>query len=161
MVCITPYDATCHPEVRQLAVQDEQRLFVGDVAATLASLGGGLTGYVITWRGQPAGFFLIDLDYASHYGFAAPGSVGLRSFFIAQQYQGQGLAKAALAQLGDYLCAQGIATQRVYLTVNCRNLAAAALYRRCGFCDEGQLYLGGPQGPQHIMHLGVGSACEQ
>lgn len=39
------------------------------------------------------------------------------------------------------------------LTVNARNPAARAVYLAGGFADTGELYLGGPAGPQHVMRL--------
>ena len=98
-------------------------------------------------------FFLIDQDYATHYPFAQPGSVGLRSFL--KHFQGLGLAKRCLLALPAYLQAQQIKADAVFLTVNRKNEAAIPLYRQCGFVDTGALYLDGGYGPQHIMRLAL------
>lgn len=155
MISIAPYDKGTSDLVAALDVEESQREFIGDFAATLRSLSERMTGHVIFDEGRPAGFFVIDLDYASQHDFADRGSVGLRSFFIAGPFQGRGLAKQAIRQLGSYLKSQRIEAKTVFLTVNCRNTVAASLYAKWGFRDDGNLYLGGPWGPQHIMQMAV------
>ncbi len=155
MCFIVPFNEKLSELVASLDVEDEQREFIGDFSSTLNDISPKLTGHVILYDGKPAGFFIIDLDYPSQYNFTTKGSVGLRSFFIASQFQGKGLAKRTLQELRSYLRSQGIEAEKLFLTVNCRNTAAAALYRKCGFRDEGKLYLGGLRGPQHIMHMPV------
>jgi ribosomal protein S18 acetylase RimI-like enzyme len=155
MSFIVPFNEKLSELVASLVVEDEQREFIGDFSSTLNDISQKLTGHVILYDGIPAGFFIIDLDYPNQYNFSTKGSVGLRSFFIANQFQGKGLAKHTLQELSSYLRSQGFQAEKLFLTVNCRNMRAAALYRKCGFCDEGKLYLGGPRGPQHIMQMSI------
>ncbi len=155
MCSITPFNESLSELVANLDVSPEQREFIGDFSSTLNDVSDRFTGHVILHEGRPAGFFIIDLDYPDQYDFADQGSIGLRSFFIAGQYQGKGLAKHVLQELSQYLRTQGIAAEKLFLTVNCRNTAAASLYRKCGFRDDGKLYLGGQRGPQHIMQMPV------
>lgn len=150
---IVPLNAELAKFVANLDVEDAQREFIGDLSSTLNKVSDRFTGHVIRHDGQPAGFFIIDLDYPEQHDFADKGSVGLRSFFIAAPHQGKGLARRALRELDQYLRAQHIEAGKVFLTVNCRNTAAAALYRKQGFRDDGLLYFGGPCGPQHIMQM--------
>ncbi|WP_115045203.1 GNAT family N-acetyltransferase [Xanthomonas arboricola] len=153
MNLIVPLTKDLSGGVATLDVEDNQRDFIGAFESTLADVSERATGHVILNEGAPAGFFIIDFDYPTRYAFAAAGSVGLRSFFIASNYQGKGLARRALQNLSTYLQAQRVKASSVFLTVNCRNTAAASLYRKCGFVDNGELYLDGSRGPQHIMAL--------
>ena len=42
----------------------------------------------------------------------------------------------------------------IVLGVNERNTAAATLYKKIGFVDKGEVFIG-QKGPQHIMHLTI------
>lgn len=155
MTLLSPYLPELHERVLVLALNDAQQPFVAPIAQTLAELHPRLSAHLIWQADQIAGFFLIDQDYALHYPFASVDSVGLRSFFIDQRFQGLGLAKRSLQALPDYLRVQRIAASAIFLTVNCKNEAAIPLYRQCGFEDTGELYLDGGYGPQHIMRLAL------
>lgn len=78
----------------------------------------------------------------------------LTSFSIDHRCQGKGLAKAALQQLPEFVNTNYPHVDEIVLGVNHRNVAAATLYRKVGFVDNGEVYVG-PKGPQHIMHLGL------
>ena len=153
MRLLVPFDESWRETVASLEVHDQQQEFIGDFSDSLKRLSERTTGHVILHEGAPAGFFILDSNFASEYDFAASDSIGLLSFFVARQFQGKGLGKRALLELGPYIRAQEIQSTRVFLTVNCRNTIAASLYRNCGFRDTGELYLGGPCGPQHIMEM--------
>jgi len=155
MTLLSPYRPEQRERVLGLSLHEAQLPFVAPIAQTLAELHPRLGAHLIGDGGQIAGFFLIDQDYAQHYPFASADSLGLRSFFIDQRFQGKGLAKRSLQALPDYLRAQGLAATYVFLTVNCKNAAAIPLYRQCGFEDTGELYLDGGYGPQHIMRLAL------
>lgn len=155
MPLLSPYQPAQREHVLGLSLNEAQQPYVAPIAQTLAELHPRLGAHLIGHGEQIAGFFLIDQDYAQHYPFASADSVGLRSFFIDQRFQGLGLAKRSLQALPDYLRAQRIAAAAVFLTVNCKNEAAIPLYRQCGFADTGELYLDGGYGPQHIMRLAL------
>ncbi|MEJ5125397.1 GNAT family N-acetyltransferase [Comamonas sp. MYb21] len=155
MTLLSPYRPEQRERVLALSLHEAQQPYVAPMAQTLAELHPGLSAHLIGHGEQIAGFFLIDQDYAQHYPFASADSVGLRSFFVDQRFQGMGLAKRSLQALPAYLQAQGMAATAVFLTVNCKNAAAIPLYRQCGFADTGELYLGGGYGPQHIMRLAL------
>lgn len=155
MPLLSPYRPEQQDRVLALSLHEAQQPFVAPIAQTLAELQPRLSAHLIGHDDQVAGFFLIDQDYAQHYPFASADSVGLRSFFIDQRFQGLGLAKRSLQALPAYLQAQGLAAAAVFLTVNCKNAAAIPLYRQCGFEDTGALYLDGGYGPQHIMRLAL------
>jgi RimJ/RimL family protein N-acetyltransferase len=137
-----------------LRVADEQRAFVGAVADQLADIAHcpGSEAMAILRHDVPIGFYRIETraDSIAGRAFAQP-TLGLRAFFIDQRWQGQGLGQQALAALLSDLATGHPVARQVALTVNVRNVAAIALYRRAGFVDTGELYHGGPAGPQHLL----------
>lgn len=78
-------------------------------------------------------------------------SCWLDEFMVAQDCQGQGVAKAILSQLPDLLNKTFPHIRQLNLTVNFRNHRARALYGKCGFEDTGEVYWDGTAGPQHIL----------
>ncbi|MGU3192760.1 GNAT family N-acetyltransferase, partial [Vibrio cholerae] len=83
--------------------------------------------------------------------FCPSDGLGLRFFVIDKSQQGKGLGTKAVKALFDYLKKSYPSFKSVYLTVNCQNQAARTCYLKGGFEDNGERYLGGPAGPQHIM----------
>ena len=68
------------------------------------------------------------------------------------KYQKQGIGSKLLdhaisALSGKFDC--------VCLTVNIRNESAKSMYIKYGFKDVGELYLGGPSGPQNILRYDI------
>ncbi|MEZ9865221.1 N-acetyltransferase family protein [Vibrio breoganii] len=106
---------------------------------------------VIKKEGMVVGFFKLDTAYASTYRFCPKNSIGLRTFALDERQQGKGLGTNTVRALSDYLASHYQSHEFVYLTVNCKNPAAIACYRKGGFEDTGELYLGGEAGPQHVM----------
>lgn len=96
-------------------------------------------------------FFKIDRGMGRN-DFARAGELGLRGLLVGAQYQGLGYGTAAFAALPAYL-AERYDSVSVVLTVNCRNTLAHHVYVRGGWIDEGELYLGGRAGPQHVLRL--------
>jgi RimJ/RimL family protein N-acetyltransferase len=137
-----------------LGVHDEQYAFVGRIDASLADAEAceGSEPMAILRNGEPIGFYrlehrarsIADMDFDR-------ATVGLRSFFIDAQWQGQGLGALALVAVMRDLRLRHPAVQDMVLTVNLRNTPALALYRRAGFRETGGLYHGGRSGPQHVM----------
>lgn len=78
-------------------------------------------------------------------------SCWLDALMVAQDCQGQGVAKAILNQLPDLMKTSFPCIRQLNLTVNFRNQKARRLYRTCGFENTGEVYWGGPAGPQHIL----------
>ncbi len=81
------------------------------------------------------------------------GSCWLDSFFIAKEFQGKGLSKIILFQIICSLSKWQPAINRLNLTVNFKNHIAKTTYLNCGFADTGEIYSGGPAGPQHIYTI--------
>ena len=81
----------------------------------------------------------------------------LLSFMVDERFQGQGFGARILAELPELARTTFPQIQSVGLTVNCRNTRAYSLYKKCGFCDNGDLYHHRPLGPQHVMILDISS----
>ena len=78
-------------------------------------------------------------------------SVGLRAFFLDVDWQGRGLGTRAVQACCEDVQARHPDRRLLALNVNCRNVTAINAYRKAGFVDTGELYLGGSAGPQHLM----------
>lgn len=155
---ITPDDFDL---IGELKVSDEQLMFVSPIEQIIAQANASSHFHRITMDGLGVGFFIIDTDYASQYDFCQSSNasnnaskiLGLRSFFIDSRFQGRGIGQQAVVLLKSYL--QQVYTQwsAIVLTVNCKNRQAWRLYSGVGFIDDGEQYLGGRSGPQHIMRM--------
>lgn len=135
-----------------LSVAPEQLEFTGTVADALAGVDGTRHPHGIWLDRSLVGFFIVDTRFDLAFDFSEVGSLGIRTFLIDGQRQGQGLGKAAVKALRPYLTGAYPASDMIWLTVNCKNLTAYRCYERGGFTDTGDLYLGGAAGPQHVMH---------
>lgn len=141
-------------ELVNLSVDESQLPFVGVTSEIVqASLTKPLeTQWAIYSNDIAVGFFLLDQDYGNTMKDAPAGAVGLRAYFIDQRYQGLGLAQLSLSLITEEFHSWlNIAPCELYLTVNCKNEIAYQIYRKVGFEDTGERYLGGAAGPQHIM----------
>ena len=144
------------PAVLALRVHPEQYAFVSPIDASLADAerSHGSTPMAILHGGVPVGYYRIEhhASTIAERDYAVP-ALGLRSFFIGASWQGRGFGAQAIAALLADIRHRHPEARLLVLTVNCRNLAALALYRRAGFEDSGELYHGGRSGPQHLMSL--------
>ena len=109
--------------------------------------------YVLVEDGVPVAFLVLDETPSAAYPSA---DLLLRGFFVDAAAQGRGVASRAVAALPDVLRRDFPRARTVVLTVNVRNPVARAVYVRGGFVDDGELYLGGSVGPQHVLRLGLG-----
>ncbi len=97
------------------------------------------------------GYFKIDRSYSKKMQFANTKSLGLKSFVIDAQFQGQGIGSQVLQQLLIRIPVLYSEFDRLYLTVNCKNNTAYQCYLKNGFVAESELYMGGAAGAQYIM----------
>lgn len=134
-----------------LSVGKMQQLYVKSAAYLLENRISTDIYHVIIWNDVIIGMFIIDTVYHRSYNFAAENELGLRAFFIDQSYQGKGLGKIAVIQLGVYLKKEFSDYSFIVLTVNCKNIGVYACYQQSGFNNTGALYLKGNAGPQYIM----------
>ncbi len=97
------------------------------------------------------GFFTIELSNPTVNFKIEETSCWLGSFHIAKKHHGKGYAKDILKILPDTLTKEFKFPKLLNLTVNLRNIAAKSLYLKCGFSDTGEIFEGGPAGPQLIF----------
>lgn len=138
-------------------VQPDQIQFIDPVDKALSILTPSELAFVVQCNGKDVGFFTLrpsENDEVEQ--LRGANYCTLRSFMIDAREQGKGFASKALLQLPRLIGEHMSGIVRVGLTVNCRNKAAYALYKKCGFSDLGELYLGGSAGPQHIMNMDLG-----
>lgn len=153
-ITISPVSEHLRYVVLALRVQPAQEAFVGSVEASLldAEQCPGSTPVAFMLGDQAVGYARIERNgYSVIDHPAADGALGLRSFFIDHRWQGRGLGLGALHALLPWMVRHHPHARAVVLTVNCRNTAALALYRRAGFVPTGALYHGGPAGPQQLL----------
>lgn len=148
---VTPQQADA---VRALRVAPDQQPFIGDIGFNLddALRDANSEAMAILVGATPVGFYRLDfaptIVARRSIGQAA---VGLRAFFLDLDWQGRGLGTRAVQACCDDLRARHPGRRLLALNVNCRNVAAVNAYRKAGFVDTGELYLGGSAGPQHLM----------
>lgn len=149
------------PELRDAAlritVAPQQVRFGGTPASSIpvADRETARESVVILRDGRPAGYFQLDTRSVPG-AIAGPHILGLRALVIDQSLQGQGIGRAAMLALPDYVRTRFPGRTTVMLTVNADNPPAIALYAATGFADAGLgLYEGGHSGPQHVLRLDV------
>ena len=156
MITIEKYNLERKSEVDLLCVKPEQQTFtVGDIGDFISSLKSHEHPYLIISDGNVVGFFVLDFLYTETYGFGDAKALGIRALFVDHHFQGKGIATKALNLLPSYVVTHYPDFEVLQLTVNCRNTFAYSCYCKCGFEDTGNLYLGGPFGPQHIMQRNI------
>lgn len=109
---------------------------------------------VIEVNQQIVGFFVLDALKGQEAYQLAENTLLLRAFSIDQKFLRRGYAKLALQQLPQWLAAQQIVANDVYLAVNHRNIAAQQLYLHTGFEDTKQRFQG-IAGEQYLYRLNI------
>lgn len=96
--------------------------------------------YVIWLDSQAVGYFQLNLDRRETAHYAGGDDVcGLEAMFIDVNFQGQGIAVLALAQLGGIVSKFHPHIRRINLTVACENDIARRAYARAGFNQTGTI----------------------
>ncbi|SET93431.1 GNAT family N-acetyltransferase [Paenibacillus sp. NFR01] len=106
---------------------------------------------VVLQDGVAAGFFILHVGEAVR-DFAAgnPRAVLLRAYLIDYKMQSHGAGTRSLALLPDFAKVHFPGADEIVLAVNVKNAAAARLYLKAGFRDNG-LRREGLHGPQRIL----------
>lgn len=145
-------------EIAELELAADQQDFAGDpLRMMLVALEeDSRVPYVVDSGGMAVGVLTLQRGAGSLAGWADDESVWLlRGFLIDRRRQGQGLgtlaASAAVREAAKLTARLGGGEAGVVLSVNERNPAGQAAYRKAGFEDRGQ-YLGGNAGPQRTMY---------
>ncbi|OEE66068.1 GNAT family N-acetyltransferase [Enterovibrio norvegicus FF-33] len=142
-------------EIRKITLGDEQAKYTALPDAFLSSDRGSAEHFVVMLDGVVVGYFKIERDFSTQRNACDENAIGLRKFAIDLNQQGKGLGKAAVLLLGKMAKEYFPEADWLYLTVNCKNTVAYQCYLKGGFEDTHERYLGGPNGPQHIMRLEI------
>ena len=151
---VVPAEPPLHAALLKLRARPDQGDFVSPVTVTLADslVCEGSEPMAIMRGDRPIGFYRLEKSVHSIAGHDMDyPALGLRSFFIDQDWQGQGLGRIAMTAAIADVQARHRQIEGLVLTVNCRNAPALALYRGIGFVDTGELHQGGRAGPQHLL----------
>lgn len=145
-------------EIAELAVTQQQRMFVGDpLRMMLVALEEeSRYPFVVDSGGSAVGVLTLQSGAATLSGWADDDSAWLlRGLLIDYRQQGKGLgtlaAGVAVREAARLTAVLGGTQAGVVLSVNEANAAGCAAYRKAGFEDRGQ-YLGGSAGPQRTMY---------
>ena len=141
--------------VRKISLSEEQAKYTALPDEFLADERGNNERFVILLDGIVVGYFKIEREFSSQLETCEEHAIGLRKFAIDANHQGKGLGKATVLLLGEMAKNHFPDSDWLYLTVNCKNTVAYQCYLKGGFEDTHEHYLGGPNGPQHIMRLEI------
>ena len=142
--------AVDHAPVGALAVASGQMQYVDPMPLTLKTTALQRDNFVIETGTEIAGFFQIKTRTPD---YIRQPLLELCQVVIDQKYQGRGIGSRFIQCLPELLKREYPAAPGVVLTVNCRNKMAHHVYAAGGFYDTGEIYEGGPSGPQHIMTM--------
>ncbi len=133
-----------------LSVGSSQLQFVDSMLVALKATAPHRESYVIESDDAIVGFFQIDTRSPA---FVRQPLLELCQVVIDQKHQGRGYGRRLILLLPAFLRQYYPDSSGVVLTVNCRNKSAYHVYVAGGFHDTGEIFAGGPSGPQHIMSI--------
>ena len=133
-----------------LTVACDQLQFVEPMALTLKTTALERDNFVIETDTGIVGFFQIDTRMPD---YVRQPLLELCQVVIDRNHQGRGIGRRFIHDLPELLRREYPDAPGVVLTVNCRNKMAHCVYAAGGFHDTGEIYEGGPSGPQHIMTM--------
>ncbi|WP_154954068.1 GNAT family N-acetyltransferase [Neisseria flavescens] len=138
-------DYRLHGEQAQYSVSPQERLQNGRFATP------DCLAVTILCQNRPIGFFILDKGSDRLTYSANPRAVLLRSMSVNPAYQGQGCARAALAddKLAPLIRSILPDCDEIVFGVHHANRAAIGLYQSCGFADTGRTFMG-TKGLQYI-----------
>jgi ribosomal protein S18 acetylase RimI-like enzyme len=137
--------------VKQINLPETQALFAASSKDFLLDCSETMHLHIIKFNNEIVGFFKLDIAYALTYPFCPSDGIGLRTFVIDKDQQGQGIGTNAVKALFFYLKMHYSDYHSIYLTVNCKNIGAYHCYQKGGFECLKEKYLGGMLGPQYVM----------
>ncbi len=139
-----------HKHIIALAVTSDQLQFVDPMPLTLKTTALKRDNFVIEFDSGIVGFFQIDTRVPD---YIKQPLLELCQVVIDHNHQGRGIGRRFIESLPELLRREYPDAPGVVLTVNCRNEMAHRVYTAGGFHDTGEIYEGGPSGPQHIMTM--------
>ena len=142
-------------KVLSIQASAEQIAFSADPTSFIETHVQGTLPFLIWESEQVIGYFKLDTLLSQKQNYCPVNSLGLCTLLIDKRMQGKGVGTQSVLRAIEYVKAHFQQYDYLYLTVNCKNLAAYRCYLKAGFEDTDQLYLGGPVGPQHIMRVSL------
>nr|WP_246422723.1 GNAT family N-acetyltransferase [Nocardiopsis mwathae] len=150
----TPAVRRARAAVLKMRLAPGQRRFARDAVEALprADADPHRTPFAVLHTGRPVGFGILDRRGILAELTDAPGrALLLRAFYLAPEWQGRGIGRAACAALDPLARAVAPDAREILLTVNEDNPPAIRSYLAGGFERTGRRYLGGDAGPQQVM----------
>ncbi|ASU84964.1 N-acetyltransferase [Nocardiopsis gilva YIM 90087] len=150
----TPEVARARATVLKIRLAPGQRRLAGDAVETLprADADPNRTPFAVLRAHEVVGFGILDrLGILPEITDAPQRAVLLRAFYIAPEWQGRGVGRAACAALDPLARAIAPKAVEILLTVNEHNSVALRSYLSGGFERTGRRYLGGDVGPQLVL----------
>ncbi|MFC3995387.1 GNAT family N-acetyltransferase [Nocardiopsis sediminis] len=154
-----PDVAEARAAVLRLRLAPGQRAFTADAAANLprADADPGRTPFAVLRRGVPVGFGIIDRRVTPGIATGDPGdAVMLRAFYVAPEWQGQGIGRAACMALGPLVGGIAPEAREVLVTAAESNHAALRAYRAGGFAPTGRQVVTADAAVQLVLRRPVG-----
>lgn len=102
-------------------------------------------------NGIPGGFFTLDFGGDKMELTENRNSVLLRSLSVNPEMQGNGIGKAAMIKVDDFVRKNFENCNEIVLAVNQNNMSAYELYIKVGYLYEGRTRIG-RSGPQYLMY---------
>ncbi|PSW16173.1 GNAT family N-acetyltransferase [Photobacterium rosenbergii] len=155
LITIRPQTSAFENEILDIQADNEQIAFSASPQAFLETRVDGVLPFVICLEHQVIGYFKLDTLLPLNQNYCPENSVGLCTLLIDKRVQGKGLGTKSVTEVIEYVKTHFKQYDYLYLTVNCKNLAAYHCYLKSGFEDTQKLYFGGPVGPQHIMRVSL------
>lgn len=157
---VEPGDDALREAVLALRPLPEQERFSATSTRTLpeADADPARTPFAVLLDDVPVGFGVLDtVGYLAELVDEPSRAVLLRAFYLDAAVQGRGVGAAAARAVRSLAAALHPGVDLVVLTVNEANPGAVRAYLRGGFVDTGARYLGGDQGPQHVLVARAGA----
>lgn len=146
------YNESLRPLIDQYQLSEEQMEFTGTLTECIELAKEDRNRHCILAMEEDAlvtFFVLHEKDGPKSYS-DNPAAILLRAFSTAFNHQGKGYAKQSLVLLPDFVSTHFPHSTEIVLGVDLRNTAAQALYKKCGFIDEGRRMMG-KRGEQVVM----------
>lgn len=142
-------------KVLSIQASAEQFAFSADPKSFIEAHVQGSYPFLIWESEQIIGYFKLDTLLPQKQNYCPVNSLGLCTLLVDKRMQGKGVGTQSVLHAIEYVKTHFKQYDYLYLTVNCKNPAAYHCYLKAGFEDTGELYLGGPVGPQHIMKISL------
>ncbi|MDQ8046428.1 MAG: GNAT family N-acetyltransferase [Solirubrobacteraceae bacterium] len=155
---LEPTGPVLRSAVLSLAPSEEEAVWSGRASDTLPAAEADPTRHpvaMIDEAGVPVGFLVLDLGARSRRYARGGDEIGVHGFFVDLGHRRRGIARGAIEALPAYVAEHHPQITSIALTVVVENRPAVGAYLAGGMHDTGDLFLGGTNGPQHVMRMSV------